>query len=242
MRIAVCDDNKIFAKVLCDMLTEELAAEKTDAEIKCFTDGDEVIYQHGIKPFEAVFLDIDMPALSGFDVAKKIKEAGKECQVIFVTAHSELVYDSFLFRPLNFITKGNDSNMREKLKVVLDQLSELQKQNTTIILQDDTHGRVAVLLKDVIYISSNNHYVLYHIDKYPQPVVVRGNLKDLEQEYSENNFARIHKKYLVNLAHVFNINITNETVIFKEKFELPMSRSYKDSVNDKLTDYLRRTR
>jgi DNA-binding LytR/AlgR family response regulator len=73
-------------------------------------------------------------------------------------------------------------------------------------------------------------------------VKLRGNIGELEKYFSEYDFVKIHRKYLVNLSHIFNVDKSNDEIIFKQGFRLPMSRNFKAEVDEKLTQYLRRIR
>jgi two-component SAPR family response regulator len=55
--------------------------------------------------FDVIFLDIDMPEITGFDAAKKVKEISPESKIIFVTSKHDLVYNSFEYQPFYFIRK-----------------------------------------------------------------------------------------------------------------------------------------
>lgn len=224
MRIAVCDDNAVFLQFFKSMLANELESRSVKAEIETFTKAESFFYCHGKKPFSAIFLDLDMPEMTGFEVARQLGQNGN-CFVIFVTSHQELVYDSFNFRPLNFICKDPDADvMKDRLHMVAGQLTDALKQEKTVVLENREQGRISVKLRDVTYIESNSHSIIYHI----------------EEAYRKFDFIRVHKKYIVNLKYVFNVSRSNETVIFKSGSELPMSRGYKNAVDDALTEYLRR--
>ena len=187
-----------------------------------------------------VFLDIDMPEPDGFQLAAKISSSN-DCYIIFVTNHPELVYDSLYFRPLNFITKSNDSFFTEKLHSVVNQLFNEMKQNTIIILENKEVGRVPLQIKNIYYIESSKHYVIYH-SEHNEPIKIRGNIGELEIHFSQYDFARIHKSFLVNLRHIFNIDRNKDEIIFKQGFRLNMSKNYKQTVDEKLTQYLRKTK
>jgi DNA-binding LytR/AlgR family response regulator len=243
LRIAVCDDNSAFLMHMYQMISDEFSKHFDGSfEIRDYLSGELLLKEHKVCPYDVVFLDIDMPQMSGFDLAKEFFAEGKECYIIFVTSHNELVYDSFYFRPLNFITKGNDDMMREKLRSVVSQLYWQMKQDRKIILEDKENGRISVNLKEILYIESNKHYVIYHLAKYDRTVQLRDNIGELEKRLAEFDFVRIHKKYLVNLSHIFNVDKGNDEIIFKQGFRLPMSRNFKSAVDEKLTHYLRRTR
>lgn len=240
-RIAACDDDSAFVKKFCNLLRSMLERRGFEAEVQEYFKGDLLLSHHKMKHFNVVFLDIDMPQTGGFEIAKAIAEETPECCIIFVTNHNELVYDSFMFRPLNFITKDTADSMRTRLEKVIDQLIEHTKQNKIIVLESPDNGRLSVAIRDILYIESSNHHVLYTIKGESKPIKIRDKINELEQKFSEYHFVRIHKKYLVNLRHVFNINRTREVVRLKNGLELPMSRNYKEYVSEQLTKYLRRS-
>ncbi len=241
LRIAICDDNKVFVNNMLQAVKEEFKKQSNeDIELETYISSELMFQHHLIKPFDVFFLDIDMPEPDGFQLAAKLSDTS-ECYIIFVTSHPELVYDSLYFRPLNFITKSNDSFFTEKLHSVINQLFNEIVQNRTIILENKDIGRVSLQVKNIYYIESSKHYVIYHSEKY-EPIKVRGNIGELEDYFSQYDFARIHKSFIVNLRHIFNIDKTKDEIIFKHGFRLNMSKNYKQTVDEKLTQYLRKTR
>lgn len=76
MRIAVCDDNAVFLQFFKSMLANELESRSVKAEIETFTKAESFFYSHGKKPFSAIFLDLDMPEMTGFEVARQLGQNG----------------------------------------------------------------------------------------------------------------------------------------------------------------------
>ena len=240
MRIAICDDNTSFLNYFKPMLIKELELRSIKDEIETYTKAEVFLSHHRRKPFTAIFLDLDMPEITGFEVARRLEEDGN-CFVIFITSHQELVYDSFSFRTLNFICKDPNSEvMQKRLHMVVRQLTEALKQEKTIVLENKEQGRVSVKLCEVTYIESSSDHCIYHFNDETDTIAVRESIGDIEDRYREYDFIRVHKKYIVNLKYVFNISRSKETVVFKGGSELPMSRNCKNAVDDALTKYLRR--
>ena len=240
IKIAICDDNNIFLKNFRKLVEDEFTARKAEFIIQTYTSGQLLANHHLKKMFDVIFLDIDMPNQSGFDVIRSFSDTQKECILVFVTSHSEFVFDSFLFRPLNFITKSNYELMRNRLHMVIDQIMQVLKQETVIVLEDKEMGRYSVVLRKIIYIESNRHNVIYHLDDLVTKLSVRNSLTALENEYKKYDFIRVHRKYIVNLKHVFNVDLTQELILLKQNIGIPLSRNYKQQVDQGLTDYLRR--
>lgn len=241
IRIAICDDNNVFLKILSKMVKDEFLKHIDDVNIENYVSGNLLLNHHVSKPFDVVFLDIDMPKIDGFTVAQALRDLNDSCYIIFVTAHSELVYDSFNFHPLNFITKSDLPLLKNRLHEVVEQIMVQIKQNKQIKISNTEFGQVSVYIKDILYIESNKHYVIYHLAGNKEPVQVRDNISELEKQMVPYDFFRVHRKYLINLRHVFNIDKHNDLVMFKQGFSLPMSRNYKAAADAKLTEFLRKS-
>ena len=117
---------------------------------------------------------------------------------------------------------------------------QLIRQNENIVLENKEQGRQSFCIKDILYVESDRHYIIYHISERKHTFRVRGSIGRLQEQLHEYGFVRAHKQYLVNFRHVFNINKTNDTIVLKQGFELPMSRNRKADINEKLTEYLKR--
>lgn len=239
LRIALCDDNSKFLEHMHKLVANEFSLQSNgDFLINDYSSSKLLFLHHSSEPYDVIFLDIDMPEMTGFDLANKLQNINKKTCVIFVSSHSELVFNSFYFQPLNFIIKDTDEAMKESLHNVVAQLFRQIKQDKKLILESVELGRISFYLSDVLYIESNKHYIIYHLLN-SQTVQIRENISDAENKYAEFDFIRIHKKYIANIKYVFNVDKNNNLVVFKQGFDLPMSRNYKATVDEKLTEYLR---
>ena len=242
LRIALCDDDIDFVERFKALINTAFQNRELTYNLNDFIRCDLLLSRHSSHPFDLIFLDIDMPDIDGFDAAKEITQKSNNCYIVFVTGHTELVYDSFMFRPLNFIVKEQEPQMLSRLDIIISQLLEQMVQNEKIVLESKAQGRSSFFLREIMYIESSDHYVYYHIKGASEPIRSRDKLSEIEIKLAQKDFVRIHKKYIVNLRYVFNIDLTGEAVIMKDKNELPMSRNYKANVKDLLTDYLRKSR
>lgn len=240
LRIAICDDNSTFIKHFHQLLEQTLKGKELSFKIIDYIRTDLLIDKHMNNPYDVVFLDIDMPQMNGFIVARQLTEKNSNCYIIFITNHNELVYDSFMFRPLNFIVKSEDMIMSNRLNMVIDQLKEQLKQDEIIYVENKDVGRVSFLLKDIIYIESDDHNVKFYLRDKKEPIIDRATMKELEDKFADAHFIRIHRKFIVNLKYVASVNNTQETIRLKTGKGIPMSRNYKVIVDQKLTEYLRK--
>lgn len=92
-----------------------------------------------------------MPEINGFDVAKNIRMGYSGCRIIFITSHSELVYDSFDFQPFDFIRKDQPETLDKSFANVVRKLMRHMKQNEIMILEDE-FSKNSLSLLEILYI------------------------------------------------------------------------------------------
>ena len=134
-----------------------------NVEISIFTSGNIVLHHHKQKHYDILFLDIFMPESSGFDVAKKIRNMSLRTHIVFVTAKQELVYDSFEYHPFYFIRKQPIKALYTELEHVVKKLLVIFKQEKQIDIIDSGVGCTQIAVRDILYIKSEKHYLLYHL-------------------------------------------------------------------------------
>lgn len=240
MRIAVCDDNREILLILKPMLNTLFGQYMTDFEIICFISGKALLEAHNRKNFDVVFLDIDMPDVTGFDVAKAIRDEFSKCYIVFITSHSELVYDSFDFQPFDFIRKNSSDSMIKSLNNVVKKLMFHSKQNETFAFEDEFSRSHIVPIRNIIYLESEKHYINFYVSGQDTPFRMRATIKDCETKFDKYDFVKIHKSYIVNLRYVDLIDKNKDEIWLKSiNKKLPLSRNLKKEVNNKHILYLR---
>ncbi len=111
MKITVCDDeNKIVEEI-----TSFIKKDFPSSEVSAYSDGESFLASSEERP-EVLLLDIDMPGISGMEVAATLTREKVQTLIVFVTAHDELVYDSFKYHPFAFVRK---KFLEEELRSVL---------------------------------------------------------------------------------------------------------------------------
>lgn len=243
IKIAVCDDNEKMLNILNQTIVQEFEKYTNDFAAKSYVNGNLLLDDNSNTPFDVLFLDIDMPQISGFEIAKKLRDEFKQCFIIFITNHSELVYQSFDFQPFHFIQKEPASCLNESISSVIKKLMKHMKQHKKIVLENSEETAV-VNYYNIIYIESDKHYLKYHIQNRETPISIRGSINELEEKINLYDFARIHRSYIVNLKYVKAIDKRIGKVYINYngvKKSLAMGASFKDAVDSKYTLYLRDT-
>ena len=232
MHIAICDDDADFADNLKTLLEKELAVLHVSPVISVYNDGNAFIAD---KPdCDAVFLDIDMPAVNGFDIAEQINRMG-ESLIIFVTMHDELVYSSIKFRPFRFIRK---SHLAGELPEVLNALHKtIGKRNAGRKFEFQTKtGSVFLDVSNIEYIEIYGHWLHVCVDG-GEDLECYGSLSEFEKELAPFDFIRTHKSYLVNCKYIYAIE--KGQIVLDDKTEILLSRYRAGEVRNKFRSYIR---
>ena len=220
MKIAICDDERIFTDIFREKL--EMTDEKCGIEctVSAFLNGAEMISM--LNRFDAVFLDVDMPGLSGEETAEYIIGLEKTLPIIFVTNHDDFVFSSFRYRPFGFLRKRYiDSELEDIIKRLDKYLAEIERCYTF-----NSHNKlISVRFNDINYIEVYGHETLVHTAN--AVLTTSKALSAIEKELSEYGFIRTHKSYIVNTRYIFSVE--RNSIILSNGENLPVSRN-------KLTD------
>ncbi len=227
MRIAVCDDEPLVSKRLCSEISSGSAALGANADVLAFNKGEELLDAHRSEPFDAVFLDIDMPQPDGFALAEAI--GGEKTLIVFVTDHDELVYSSLRFRPFRFVRKSHlDEELPEVLEAVSKELSRLGAGRKFMLRT--INGEIYLDIADIQYIEIFGHTLRVQMNN-GESAECSGSLSELEKQLSEFDFVRTHKSYLVNCKYIYAIE--SRQVILDDQTAVPLSRYKADAVREK---------
>lgn len=235
LKIAICDDDDVILDTMSGKISEEFISSKIAIQTECFTNGPDFIEEHKKSPFDVVFLDIDMPSVSGFEVAQKIN-SDSPTLIIFVTSHDELVYSSFQFQPFRFVRKSYvDDELGGVIGAVIKTVNERDKARKFEIKTNE--GDVFLDLNNVEYIEIYGHWLKITLHN-SKPIKCYGSLSDFEKRLEPFDFVRTHKSYLVNCRFIYSVG--SRSVVLDNKMEIPLSRYKVESVKSILKEYLRR--
>jgi two-component system, LytTR family, response regulator len=188
------------------------------------------------EPVDLIFLDINMPEISGLSFAKTMT---KKIKIIFTTAYREYAVDGFdlqavdyLLKPISFerllqaINKFLDEIKPANLPEDLEVKSE---KNDSFFVRSD-RKMIKIDIAEIRYIESLSDYIKIHFGD--KTVVTRETLSNIESKLQGNDFLRIHRSYIVSVTRIESF--THEYVMVN-KHELPISRSHKEDVLQRLS-------
>lgn len=236
IRVMIIDDEFPARKLLSDYVSKVPNLELSGS----YGDAIEATAALQNTQVDLIFLDIQMPEMSGLDF---IKSMSVKPMFIFTTAYSEYAIESYelgavyyLLKPISFpsfmkaVNKVTEQfNMKRQLEVNATrqqaQPAEASAPANDYLMVKADYKLYRINFDDLIYIEGQSEYVTFHlVDK---KITAYYSLKKLEEELPSNRFARIHKSYIVALDRIEAIE-GNMVNIAKQK--LSIGKNYKDAL------------
>ncbi len=226
MRIAVCEDERIFRKQLVSYLEKVITS--LDVIIEEYESGERLLEAYEKKKrYDVIFLDIEMKQLDGIQTAKKIRTYGQDEAIVFLTSHTEFALDGYEVNALRFLEKPVKE---EKLRETIQTIQGLYKETKSMLLHSK-EGEYRIAPERMLYVESvGNDLYLYMEDG--KEYKVRKNLKDFYAEVDQRMFFQCHRSYLINLTHVSSYH--TKEVVLKDGTSIPVSRGKATALRDRL--------
>ena len=232
LKIVVCDDEKKILNTLSEKIKQTFLNKDIETDIFETASPTEALDYIKSNVVDVVFLDIDMPILSGMDIAENLLNEEYKGLLIFVTSHDSLVYSSFKYHPFGFIRKSYfDNEIEEVIIRIIDEISH----RDCIFSYKINDGMYRVNISEILYFESESNYLLIHLtDKVHK---FRGTMSQLETELSENGFIRVQKGYLVNQKYIEILR--KDEIVMSDNTIISISRTNKEVIKEKIMRYMR---
>lgn len=218
INIAICDDEKIVAKEI-----EELIKSIVNPEIyntKIFFDGNDLL-NSDYSRFDVVFLDIELGEVSGIDIATKIRGVNERAIIFFITNHFRYISEALKSMPFQYILKP----ICEKKELFFEEfnrgIDRLKKSKHTIQINTQ-QGEESIRVDSINYIEYLNKNVIIHTNK--KEVKFIGKLNEWRDKLLPYDFVQCHKSFLVNLKYIENVKFSE--IIMEYNTKIPIGRKY----------------
>jgi len=241
LKIAVVDDNDLYLDLITTLVKSIFDEHSVSFEISKFSLGYKFLQSNAEKEYDVVFLDIMLPDIQGFDVVDKLRENRDNVFVIFITTEDGLVYKGYDYRPFNFVVKESEDLMKNRLCQIIKKLLKHIMRFQIITLELPRGEKKEIELNKIVYISSDKNYLTYHI-KDSESVYLRQKISDIEADFSEYGFFRIHKKYIINWCNVKCIDVNKFEITMTTGEIIPFIKSLKKRIEQEYLLYLRSLR
>ncbi len=185
---------------------------------------------------DLVFLDIQMPNLTGLELVKTLDNIP---QFIFTTAYPQYALDGFELNATDYLVKPIPLNRFLKAISRAKELHSLKTQKSSnhsthqakYIFVKSEYDNVKIHVDSIKYIEGLGGYLKIHYTESNKPILTLMNFEDIQEKLSNTNFIRVHRSFIINIEQIDTIQ--KSKIIIGEK-RLPIGDTYKNEVFRKL--------
>lgn len=237
IRAILVDDEvkgRQFLRQLCEKYTPQI---KIVGEASNATEAMELF---DLEKPDLVFLDIEMPDISGIEMLRQMHEIPFE--VVFVSAFNRYAVEAFRLGAVDYLLKpANPADLQQAIERVEKNLSQKLADRPNVKALTQTFGQAFTKVtvptlngyefidfEEIIFLQSDNNYTTLHLTNGKKVVASKG-LGDFEELLEAYRFFRVHKSFLINLAHIRKyIRGDGGTVVMGDGTEIDVSRRRKE--------------
>ena len=226
LRIAICDDQRIYRDDILEHCKKELSVEGIVYEI--FMSGEELLSSD--KKFDFLFLDIEMTGMDGIQVKELLENQGNKGKIIFLTSHEERMIEAFGTNVIGFLRKPVQA---EGLLPIIQKIKQFMDRKR---IEWEEDGRLyAVYAEEIQYIEVEDKYT--YVFAGTERYLVRRSLREWENILQGSDFCMANRSCLVNLNLLDRVK---SEIVLEDGKTIPISRKYKKEIEEKYKEYLRK--
>lgn len=231
LKIAICDDDEKQRISLAKIVSDWAGKNRYLVRLQQYPDAKAFFFDYGEqKDFDILLLDVEMPEISGTELARRVRKENRAVQIVFITGYYEYFSDGFDVSALHYLIKPVDEG---KLFPVLEKAVENLAWRQRSVLISTQGGEIKILLADILYAEAEKSYVkVYTTQGSYRTRMTLGKFG----ARLDNTFFKVHRSYLAGLKYIKKITRTDITMSNGDR--IPVSRGLYDEVHEALMKYL----
>ena len=217
-RVAIVDDSNIDAEYVQSILRAWALDRQACVQVQQFTSAESFLFRYAEdKAWDILLLDIEMGAMDGVTMAKRVRQENQSVQIVFITGFADYISEGYEVSALHYLMKPVK---QEKLFAVLDRAVAAVQKTEQVILLPVGGEMLRLPVGQVEYAEAFSHTVA--IVTGIDTIQVKMPISEIEKMLG-NGFVRCHRSYLVGLKHIARLSKTE--AILDNRKTLPLSRS-----------------
>ncbi len=192
---------------------------------KCFTNASEAAKYISTNSIDLLFLDIQMPDISGIEFYKQIQQ---NTMVIFTTAYSEYAVEGFNLSAIDYLLKPFEQERfkqaTEKAQSYYNFLYQSEKNTIQYLYVRSEYSLVKIPFNEILYIETLDDYIKIH-QLGKKPVLTLMSMKSINEKLPNSEFIRVHRSYIVPFNRIESVR---GKVISMGITEIPIGKSYEE--------------
>ena len=222
-RVAIVDDSTTDAEFVKGILNSWADLRQANIQAEVFPSAEAFLFRYAEdKEWDILLLDIEMGAMDGVTMAKRVRQDNEAVQIVFITGYSDYIAEGYEVAALHYLMKPVN---REKLLTVLDRAMEKRKQEERCLNLEAYGEMVRIPFYEIRYLDVSANYVTVHAKA---DYTVKRTLGDFEKEL-DNRFCRVGRAMVLNLKYIQRV--TKIEVRLSDGTVLPLPRGAYESLN-----------
>ncbi len=222
-RVAIVDDSNADGEYVQRLLTAWAGERQVDVRSERFLSGERFLFRYAEdKAWDILLLDIEMGAMDGVALAKRLRRENDTVQIVFITGYSDYISEGYEVAALHYLMKPVKG---EKLFSVLDRAVENLRKNEKVLNLEAGGEMVRVPVHQIRYADVMGNYVTVHA---AADHTVRMTLGELEK-LLDDRFYRVGRSVIVNLTNIGRV--TKTEIKLSDGTAIPLPRGAYEGVN-----------
>ena len=222
-KIAICDDSQADRDYVASVVRRWASEGDRTAHIEAFSTAEGFLFHYAEESdFDILLLDIEMGAMDGVSLAKRVRKDNEAVQIVFVTGYSDYIAEGYEVAALHYLMKPVS---REKLFAVLNRALEKRKREERCLNLELGGEMVRIPFYDIRYLDVRQNYVTIH---GKAEYTVKRSLNEFEKEL-DDRFFRAGRSLIINLKYIRRV--TKTEVSLSDGTLLPLPRGAYEPLN-----------
>lgn len=222
-RVAIVDDSVKDAEFVQSILNRWAENRLVGIQAERFSSAESFLFRYAEdKDWDIMLLDIEMGAMDGVTMAKRVRRDNEAVQIVFVTGYSDYIAEGYEVAALHYLMKPVSE---EKLMTVLDRALEKRKQEERCLNLEVYGEMVRIPFYEIRYLDVHQNYVTVHAKA---DCTVKRTLGDFEKEL-DDRFCRVGRGMILNLKYIQRV--TKTEVRLSDGTVLPLPRGAYEPLN-----------
>jgi len=233
IKIAIVDDSQSFLEEIHEIIKKYYESIKMQTSIQCYHKSEYLMYDlDEDKNYNIYFLDIEMPKISGIELAERIRKSDQNAFIVFITSYLKYSIVGYELKVYRYIPK---SAIQTKLRGALESMTqELGSVEEEVYIINTSSRYEKIPYQEIVYVyKDGKNSILICINRECK---VRKSLKQIMDELNSEKFLFVERGYIVNITQISKV--MNQEVFLQNGEVLHIGRSHSQNVKQKIVEYL----
>ncbi len=233
IRIAVVEDEGSYQRQMEQYLERYQQEHDVRFQVAVFSDGVSMAYQYH-PDFDLIFMDIELGAVNGMEVAEQIRKRDGEVVIIFVTNMPQYAMRGYAVEAMDYVLKPlSYYAFAQRMDRALERMRRRGRQYITVSTGKGSLQKLEV--GEIRYVEVQEHTLIYHMGG--EKLAVSGSMRETERKLEGKGFFRCNKGYLVNLDFVDGIQ-EEDAIVDGERVQISRAKkkAFLDALNNRMNE------